>query len=194
MEFDDIKNLWQHQAEQTLPPPENVLQKVKLHKQKILQNLLRTVIQLTATFAFILLLVLTIKFTSPVTYIGIVVMLLCMSIYAYITYQHYKLLSKDFSTLPANEYISTLKQTYITRQKFLQNGTLVYVLGLSFGLLLYLIEPISFLSPFWKIFAIVATIAWILFATLYLAKRSMKKEFDRFDEMIKHLNELNSRM
>ena len=76
MEFDDIKNLWQHQAEQSLPPPENVLQKVKLHKQNILQTLLRTVIQLTATFAFILLLVLTIKFTSPVTYIGIVVMLL----------------------------------------------------------------------------------------------------------------------
>lgn len=192
MEFDDIKNVWQHQPEQKLPASDTVLEKIKMQKQKIAQTLLTTVIRLVVAIGVLVLVLISVKFDSPLTYTGIAVMLLCIAIYGYINYVHYKTVIADYSTMPPSSFLITMQKHYQRRIGFLYTGRLLYTLALTLGLLLYLIEPLSHLTAFWKIFIIAATILWIIFAYAVLGKRVLTREQQHYAEMIKQLKQLSS--
>ena len=189
-EFDDLKSVWQQQPLHSMPDAEKILVHVNDARKQISRALRNAILQLIPAFLVVLLVVGFIKFESPLTYAGIAVILICILIYGYLIFKHYRGLTKDFSMLKPSEYLAEMEHQYEVRKKFNTTGSIAYMLMLFTGVILYLIEIANQLSPLVQVISYTVVTAWFLFVYFVLSKRVMKTENQKFENIISQLTEL----
>lgn len=193
-EFDDIKKVWEDHQPESLPNLHQTYKQISDVRQQLARSIFRMLAQLLIPIVVCLIILLTIDFQSQLSYIGLSIMLAAMFAYLYVEYTHYRLLTTDYSTLPTAEYLQKVKAQYLARNKFATWGGVAYMLILFFGLLLYLHEVTSSLTPFYRYATYIVIVAWGLFVYFVLQKRVRAREQASFEQIIGKLNTIASQM
>jgi hypothetical protein len=189
----NLKDLWNNQSITPVAAAE-LLQKTNSLKNAQTKRLWGTTALLVATSLFIIWIWVKgageIKYIT--THVGIALSILAMVIYGVSYNQHYPLLEKidvtQSNTIFLQHLIALRK-----KQHFLQTTMLsAYYLLLGAGILLYMIEPTQHISFFWTCTAYSLTIAWILFNWFYTRPRNIKKQNERINAVIQHLEGMNN--
>lgn len=193
-EFDDLKSIWQQQPVQALPEAGEVLKRIDHTRHLLSKTLLRTVMQLIPAVAVAGLIAIFVKFESPLTYAGISVIMMSVVIYGLLIFRHYRKLSKDFSMLAPADYLSEIENQYTVRKKFNQTGSLVYMLLLFSGVMLYLFEVSANMSVLMQMICFGTVTGWFLFVYFILSKKVMHNENKKFESIIEQLKHLKEQL
>lgn len=193
-EFDDLKGIWQSQSMQGLPDSAEIMQQVDAGRKQMGLSLRNSVLQLLPAFAVVLVVALLIPFDSVLTYIGIVIILVCIGVYATLILKHYFSFSRDYSMLKPSEYLLRIEEQYTIRKRFNAYGPLLYMIILFIGVCLYLITILKNVNPVYLYGGLFLVSAWFIFVYTVLNKRIIKRESERFETMINQLRLLQNQM
>ncbi|MBK8846410.1 MAG: hypothetical protein IPO27_07665 [Bacteroidetes bacterium] len=193
-EFEDIKKIWEDHQPESLPDVQRTYMQIGEVRSQLARNIFRMLAQLLIPVVVCLALLITIDFQSQLTYIGICIMLAAMLLYMYFEYTHYRMLTADYSTLPAAEYLQKVRAQHLSRNKYATWGAIAYMLILFFGLALYLRELTSSLIPVYRIATYTALVAWGLFVYFVLNKRVRARERQFFEQIIGKLDNIAGQM
>lgn len=193
-EFDDLKGIWQSQSMQGLPDAAQIMQQVDAGRKQMGLSLRNSVLQLIPAFAVILAIALLIPFDSLVTYIGIVIILACIAVYALLILKHYYSLSRDYSMLKPSEYLIKMEEQYTIRNRFNAYGPPLYMIILFIGVCLYMITILKNVNPLYLYGGIFLVLVWFVFVYSVLNKRIIKRESERFETLLSQLRLLQNQM
>lgn len=191
-EFEHLMSVWQTQPKPDKLSVDHVLKQVKKGVGGISRKLLWNIVSMTISSVFILYLFLFFPFAYWTTYSGILIILSSVVVYTYVMVRDYRLLHKHDATLSPAEYLQSLKEYQRNRAKMFGWMYYVYMLLLSIGLSLYLIEVLNATEPVNRWIACIAIIAWLLFVTFYLKDRIFKNEQGKLNLMIDRLERLQN--
>jgi Ca2+/Na+ antiporter len=188
--FDELKNIWQQEQQHDMPGAEEILSNISRARKSLSQNVLKAILQLVPAFIVVICIFLLVHFNSPLTYMGIVIIMLSIAVYGYFVVRHYINLSKDYSLLRPSEYLTVIQKQYEVRKKFNTLGGLVYSVILYAGIILYMIEVADHLSMLWQAAGYTLITAWFLYVYFVLSKKVMKSENEKFEMIIQQLKRL----
>ncbi|MEP6710828.1 MAG: hypothetical protein ABJA37_00350 [Ferruginibacter sp.] len=190
--FDDIEALWKAPQRLSIPAAGAIIQKAAEEKNQIARKILMQSLCMFLAIAAIIYIIYMVRFQYLVTYIGLAIMSACVIIFAYIRLKQSLFLRRaDFSQAPAT--LLQQFEKFHEKQKWINTkGVSWYTFFLNLSFALYFYETVA-LAPFtttWKIVIIVIYIAWMLVATLWLGKRSVKKEHEKTKAIIEKIRQL----
>lgn len=189
-DFDALKNIWQQEQKNVMPEAKQILERIGSTKNSLAINLRRAIVQLIPAFIVVIIIAVFIKFNSTITYIGILVILISITVYGYFILKHYLSLAKDYSMLKPADYLAVMQKQFKVRRKFNTIGGMVYSLILYVGIILYMVEVASYLSPVLQITGYALTTIWFLYVYFFLSKKVIKKENEQFESIINQLKKL----
>jgi uncharacterized membrane protein YfcA len=126
-------------------------------------------------------------FRSASTTVGILIILVTMLMYLSLIVRHYHILNKHDLTQNPSEYINTLKEYQKNRSKVIGWFYYLFMLLISAGLGLYLVEILEDAPLYYKLITYGSIIIWFLFITFYLKPRMFKNEEEKLNLMIDRL-------
>jgi hypothetical protein len=188
-DFEHLISVWQGQPKQEQLSVDEVLKQVKKGIRSITSQLYWGIV------AMIVMLVLTFVITfffvfQWLTYIGLLIMLSTMMAYAIRIIRNYRILSKHDATQNPADYLQDLKEYQKNQAKIAGWFYYLYVLLISMGLSLYLVEVLYNAPLYYKIGFYSFTIIWILFLTFYYKKRIFKSQEEKLNLIIDRLERL----
>ena len=186
-DFDHIMSVWQEQPKRDQLSVDDVLKQVKKGMSGLGRKLLWNIISMAISFIGLLIVMVFFVFTSWVTYLGMVIILITMILYVMMMIRDYRIISKRDITLNPIDYLQDLKEYQKNRATVYGWLYYLYVILISTGLLLYFFEVLESASAAFKIVAYGITIAWLLFCTFYLKNRFVKSEQEKLNLMIDRL-------
>jgi len=190
-DFDHIMSVWQEQPAHDKLSVDDVLKQVKKDvnnlANKLRWNIVALLSVLISTSAVMLFLVF-----NWVTYVGILIWMVCMLSYFTMIIRHYRILNKHDATVSPTEYLVSLHTYQAERAKTVGWFYYIYVLLIGVGFLLYFNEVLSSFSFYGRLAVYGATIIWLLFCTFYLKKRIFLNEQEKLNVMIDRLERLRS--
>ena len=186
-DFDHIMSVWQEQPKKDQLSVDDVLKQVKKGMSGLGRKLLWNIISMAISFTGLLIVMVFFVFTSWVTYLGLIIILITMILYVMMMIRDYRIISKRDITLNPADYLQDLKEYQKNRAKVYGWLYYLYVILISTGLLLYFFEVLESASAMFKIAAYGVTIAWLLFCTFYLKDRFVKSEQEKLSLMIDRL-------
>jgi MFS family permease len=189
-DFDHLMSVWQGQPMQDQLSVDEVLKQVKKGIRGITNQLYWGIVAMVAVLAFTFLILFFFVFQSWLTYVGILIMLITMLLYAILIIRNYRILNKRDSTVNPTEYLQDLKEYQKNRTKIAGWFYYLYVLLISLGLSLYFVEVLRNATTYYKILVYGLTITWILFLTFYYKKRIFKNEEEKLNLIIEKLERL----
>jgi len=189
-DFDHLMSVWQGQPKQDQLSVDEVLKQVKKGIRSITSQLYWGIVTMVAVLALTFLILFFFVFQSWLTYVGILIMLVTMLLYAILIIRNYRILNKRDSTVNPTEYLQDLKIYQKNRAKIAGWFYYLYVLLISFGLSLYFVEVLHNSTIYYKILVYGLTITWILFLTFYYKKRIFKNEEEKLNLIIEKLERL----
>lgn len=186
-DFDHIMSVWQAQPKRDQLSVEDVLKQVKRGisgmSSKLFWNITGMGVCLTGLLAAMLFFV----FTSWITYLGIIIILITMALYIMMMVRDYRIINKqDVTTNPA-EYLQSLKEYQKNRTEIYGWLYNLYVLLMSTGLLLYFFEVLQSASAAFKVAAYGSYIGFVLFCSLYIRSHFVKNEQEKLNLLIDRL-------
>lgn len=191
-DFDHIMSVWQEQPKKDQLSVDDVLKQVNKGLSGISNKLLWGIVTMISSFVGLLAVMLFFVFTSWLTYIGIVILLITLLLYSLVMLRDYRLLSKqDITTNPA-EYLQSLKEYQKSRAELYGWLFYLYVILLSAGLVLYLYEVLQNSSTTFKVIVYGGSALWFTYCTFYLKNRFVKNEQNKINELIDRLVRLQS--
>ncbi len=192
--FDDIEALWKKPRQLQLPDAADIIKKASREKNKLANKILVQVICLMLAIASMLIVLFTIDFKYATSYAGLALMSACVIVFSIIRFrQTQHLRNMDFSQSPS----ALLQQfeRFYSHQKYVNTtGVMWYTIVLNLAFAFYFYETLV-LAPmlmFWKIIFLVVYVIWMLIATLWLGKRSVRKEHGRTTAIIEKLKQVQS--
>jgi hypothetical protein len=191
-DFDHLMSVWQEQPKKDQLSVDDALKQVKKGMSSLSRKLLWNITSMAISFAGVFVVMLFFVFTSWVTYLGIIIILITMVLYVMMMIRDYRLISKQDITINPAEYLQSLKEYQKSRAKVYGGLYYLYVILISTGLLLYFFEVLQSASAAFKTMAYGITIAWLLFCTFYLRGRFVKSEQDKLNLMIDRLIRLQN--
>ena len=190
--FDDIEALWKAPQSLSIPDVEVIIKKAIKEKTQVAQKILIQSLCMLLAMAAIIYVICMVHFQWLVTYIGLAIMSACVIIFAFARIKQSLFLKRiNFSQSPT----ALLQQfeKFHEQQKWINTkGTSWYILFLNLSFALYFYETVT-LAPFttaWKFVIIIIYIAWMLIATLWLGRRSVKKEHEKTLAIIEKIKQL----
>ncbi len=190
--FDDIEALWKAPQSLPLPDAKAIIKKASKEKNQVAGKILRQSLCMLLAIAAIIYVLYMVHFEYLITYIGLAIMSACVIVFAFIRLKQSLFLKRvDFAQSPT----ALLQQfeKFHEQQKWINiKGTRWYTLFLNLAFILYFYETVA-IAPFtvaWKIVIIVIYIAWMGIATLWLGRRSVKKEHEKTRVIIEKIKEL----
>ena len=188
-DFEHLISVWQGQPKKEQLSVDEVLKQVKKGVRSITSQLYWGIVAMVAMLA--LTLVITIFFVFQwLTYVGLFIMLLTMMSYAARIIRNYRILSKHDATQNPTDYLQDLKEYQKNQAKIAGWFYYLYVLLISLGLSLYLIEVLDNATIYYKIGFYGFTIIWILFLTFYYKKRIFKSQEEKLNLIIDRIERL----
>jgi len=189
-DFDHIMSVWQAQPKQDQLSVDEVLKQVKKGVRSITSQLYWGVVAMIAMLALTFFILFFFVFQSWLTYVGIIIMLVTMLLYAIMITRNYRILNKRDATINPTEYLQDLKEYQKKRAKIVGWFYYLYVLLISLGLSLYFVEVLKGATIYYKIAVYGLTIIWIFFLTFYYKKRIFKNEEEKLNLIIEKLERL----
>jgi len=168
---------------------EDTLKQVKKGVRSITSQLYWGIVAMVVMLA--LTFIITIFFVFQwLTYVGLFIMLLTMMAYAARIVRNYRILSKHDATQNPTDYLQDLKEYQKDQAKIAGWFYYLYVLLISLGLSLYLVEILNNSSIYYKIGFYTFTVVWILFLSFYYKKRIFKSQEEKLNLIIDRLERL----
>jgi hypothetical protein len=189
-DFDHLMSVWQAQPKQDKLSVDEVLKQVKKGVRSITSQLYWGVVAMIAMLALTFFILFFFVFQSWLTYVGIIIMLVTMLLYAVMIIRNYRILNKRDSTINPTEYLQDLKEYQKKRAKIVGWFYYLYVLLISLGLSLYFVEVLKNASIYYKVTVYSLTLIWIFFLTFYYKKRIFKNEEEKLNLIIEKLERL----
>ncbi|WP_183574694.1 hypothetical protein HDF18_00960 [Mucilaginibacter sp. X5P1] len=189
-DFDHLMSVWQAQPKQDQLSVDEVLKQVKKGIRSITSQLYWGVVAMIAMLALTFFILFFFVFQSWLTYVGIIIMLVTMLLYAILIIRNYRILNKRDATINPTEYLQNLKEYQKKRAKIVGWFYYLYVLLISLGLSLYFVEVLKGATIYYKIAVYGLTIIWIFFLTFYYKKRIFKNEEEKLNLIIEKLERL----
>lgn len=189
-DFDHLMSVWQAQPKQDQLSVDEVLKQVKKGVRSITSQLYWGVVAMIAMLALTFFILFFFVFQSWLTYVGIIIMLVTMLLYAVMIIRNYRILNKRDSTINPTEYLQDLKEYQKKRAKIVGWFYYLYVLLISLGLSLYFVEVLKNASIYYKVTVYSLTLIWIFFLTFYYKKRIFKNEEEKLNLIIEKLERL----
>ena len=188
-DFDHLMSVWQGQPKQEQLSVEETLKQVKKGVRSITSQLYWGIVAMVVMVA--LTFIITIFFVFQwLTYVGLFIMLLTMMAYAARIIRNYRILSKHDATQNPSDYLQDLKEYQKDQAKIAGWFYYLYVMLISLGLSLYLVEILGNASIYYRIGFYSFTIIWILFLTFYYKKRIFKSQEEKLNLIIDRLERL----
>jgi hypothetical protein len=188
-DFDHLMSVWQGQPKQEQLSVEETLKQVKKGVRSITSQLYWGIVAMVVMVA--LTFIITIFFVFQwLTYVGLFIMLLTMMAYAARIIRNYRILSKHDATQNPTDYLQDLKEYQKDQAKIAGWFYYLYVMLISLGLSLYLVEILNSASIYYKIGFYTFTVIWILFLTFYYKKRIFKSQEEKLNLIIDRLERL----
>jgi len=192
-DFDHLMSVWQEQpVHHDKLSVDKVLKQVKKDvtgiANKLRWNIIAMIAVLVNTFAVMFFL----AFSSPLTYAGILIVMACMLVYFGMIIRHYRILSKHDATQNPTEYLADLHEYQHARSRAAGWFYYIYVLMISVGLSLYLIEVLGTFSLYGKLLVYGTIAGWLIFCTFYLKRRIFHNEQEKLNVMIDRMERLKS--
>ena len=190
--FDDIEALWKAPQSLDIPAADAIIKKAEKERNQVANKILKQSFCLLISIAGISYVLYKVKFEYLSSYIGIAMMFVCIIGFSFIRFRQSMFLRKvDFSQSP--DTLLQQFEAFHEKQKWVNTkGVMWYTVILNIAFAFYFYETII-LAPFtnfWKIFILAVYIAWMLIASLYLGKRSVKKEHAKVNDIIEKLKQL----
>lgn len=190
--FNDIEILWKKPQQLAFPDAADVIKKASAEKNQMANKILFQAISLSIALISMGFVLYVIRFQYASSYIGIALMFTCVIVFGVIRFRQSQFLKRlDFLQPPS--VLLTQFEKFYTHQKWVNTkGILIYTIVLNIAFAFYFYETLL-LAPFtntWKIFIIAIYIAWMLIATLWLGKRTVKKEHEKTKSIIEKLKVL----
>lgn len=189
-EFNSLQEIWKQQKHSPVPDVSQIIAKAKKEKQTVANKMLFQVIILLFSMAAVAIVGLVIDFKSAVTYIGVVLMLVCVGGFSAIRlYQMMALKKIDLTKSPAQTLLQ-LEKFYHFQQFVATKVTLAYfiVLNIAFGM--YFIEVMHPMSSLAVGIFLTIYVLWMLFAYFYIGKKQKAREFERTQKIIDAIKEM----
>ena len=190
-DFDALKDIWHGQATLSKVNSDDILKRIRNTRQTFANKLL---LQAAAALIAVALLTITLfisNFRLGTTYLALMIFIVCCLFFVFIQVRHYRNLNNSETLLhtPA-QYITWLKN-YRQKRYILNTRTYrLYLLFISIGLALYLIEIFFYVSMLQTVLAIVFTVAWFILCYYVFMRRYIRKEETRLNTMITNLERL----
>jgi FtsH-binding integral membrane protein len=196
-DFENLKKLWQQES--PTPPKIDVsaLKKSTQSNQRHLErSQLKAIITLTLTALFIFWLGFfsSLQFRSRLTYAAMIMIIVVCLAQVAVCISIYRRLRRFNVAAPATEHLQQWENYYRFRQKQIKINTPLYSLALGIGLAGYYLEILRYFSLFYQILIWAVTLAWILFAHFVLGRRTIRKEYQRLEEIIDNLRKLQQQL
>jgi Flp pilus assembly protein TadB len=189
-DFEHLISVWQGQPKQEQLSVDETLKQVKKGIRGITNQLYWGIVATVAVLALTFVIMFFFVFQSWLTYVGILIMMITMLLYAARIIRNYRILNKRDSTLNPTQYLQDLKEYQKNRAKITGWFFYLYLLLISLGLLLYFIEILSNAPTYYRIAIYSITILWFLFLTFYYKKRIFKNEEEKLNLIIDRLERL----
>ncbi|MBS1495535.1 MAG: hypothetical protein JSU03_06580 [Bacteroidetes bacterium] len=190
--FDDLEALWKAPRQLDIPAADAIIKKAVKEKNQIARKILVQSFCMCLALACIIYVMLFVHFKFIISYIGIAIMIICMVSYTIIRLRQSIFLKRvDFSQLPAD--LLQQFEKFHQHQKWINTkGVMWYTIFLNLGFAFYFYETVAIthINLIWKIVFIVIYISWMLLATLWLGKRSVRKEHAKTNAIIEKLKQL----
>jgi hypothetical protein len=188
-DFEHLISVWQGQPKKEQLSVDEVLKQVKKGMRSITSQLYWGIVAMVAML--VLTFVITVFFVFQwLTYVGLFIMLSTMMSYAARIIRNYRVLSKHDATQNPTDYLQDLKEYQRNQAKIAGWFYYLYVMLISLGLSLYLVEILNNAPLYYKIGFYSFTIIWILFLTLYYKKRIFRNQEEKLNLMIDRLERL----
>ena len=188
-DFDHLMSVWQGQPKQDQLSVDEALKQVKKGVRSITSQLYWGIVAMVVMVG--LTFIITFFFVFQwLTYVGLFIMLITMMAYAARIIRNYRILSKHDATQNPTDYLQDLKEYQKNQAKIAGWFYYLYVMLISLGLSLYLVEILNNVSVYYKIGFYSITIIWILFLTLYYKKRIFKSQEEKLNLIIDRLERL----
>ncbi|MDB5136655.1 MAG: hypothetical protein JWP37_3258 [Mucilaginibacter sp.] len=188
-DFEHLISVWQGQPKQEQLSVDDTLKQVKKGVRGITNQLYWGIVAMIAMVA--LTFIITFFFVFQwLTYVGLFIMMITMLLYAAMITRNYRILNKRDATLNPTEYLQDLKEYQKNRAKIVGWFYYLYVLLISLGMSLYLIEVLNNAPVYYRIGFYAFTTIWILFLTFYYKKRIFKNEEEKLNLIIERLERL----
>jgi hypothetical protein len=188
-DFDHLMSVWQGQPKQEQLSVEETLKQVKKGVRSITSQLYWGIVAMVSMVALTFIIAIFFVF-QWLTYVGLFIMLLTMMAYAARIIRNYRILSKHDATQNPTDYLQDLKEYQKDQAKIAGWFYYLYVLLISLGLSLYLVEILNSASIYYKIGFYTFTVIWILFLTFYYKKRIFKSQEEKLNLIIDRLERL----
>ena len=186
-DFEHLISVWQGQPKQEQLSVDETLKQVKKGIRGITNQLYWGIVATVAVLALTFVIMFFFVFQSWLTYVGILIMMITMLLYAARIIRNYRILNKRDATLNPTQYLQDLKEYQKNRAKITGWFYYLYLLLISLGLLLYFIEILNNAPTYYKIAIYSITILWFLFLTFYYKKRIFKNEEEKLNLLIDRL-------
>ncbi|MBB5394532.1 hypothetical protein [Mucilaginibacter sp. AK015] len=186
-DFDHLMSVWQGQPKQEKLSVDEVLKQVKKGIRGLTSRIYWSIVAMIVIIAFAFIIMLFGAFSSWITTVGILIVLVTMLMYLGLIVRHYHILSKRDATLNPSEYLDSLKAYQKNRTKVIGWFYYIYTLLISAGLALYFVEVLQNASTIFKGVTYASIIIWFLFTTFYLKPRMFKNEEEKLNLMIDRL-------
>lgn len=186
----DLKGLWNKQVA-VIPDTKELFEKLNEFKKRSLRKIVFINTLLILTSAFIIFIWYYFQPEMISTKLGIVMIILAMALFVFVSNQTIPLLSKVDFDLDIRESIIQLFK-YREKQIFLQTTMLnIYFIILSAGICLYMFEYASKMTFLLAAVSYFTTLLWIAFNWYYLRPKQIKKQIAKTDELISKMELIN---
>lgn len=190
--FSELEILWKKPQQMVLPDASDIIKKAAAEKNHLSNKILFQAISLAISLVSMSIVLYMIRFQYASSYIGIALMFLCIIVFGSIRFRQSQFLKKlDFLQPPSA--LLTKFETFYQHQKWVNTkGVLIYTITLNIAFAFYFYETLLLapLTNTWRIFIIAVYIAWMLIATLWIGKRTVKKEHEKTKSIIEKLRVL----
>ena len=186
-DFDHLMSVWQEQPKRDQLSVDDVLKQVKKGISGMSSKLLWNIAGMGLCLAGLLAAMIFFVFTSWVTYVGIIIILITMALYIMMMVRDYRIISNQDVTINPTEYLQSLKEYQKNRTEVYGWLYYLYVILMSTGLLLYFFEVLQSASTAFKTFAYGGYIAFILFCSFYIRSHFVKTEQEKLNLLIDRL-------
>ena len=190
--FDDIEALWKAPQRLDIPAADAIIKKAVKEKNQIVRKILVQSFCMLLALVSIIYVMLFVHFQYLSSYIGIAIMIICIITYTVIRLRQSLFLKRaDFSQLP-NDLLQQFEKFHLHQKWINTKGVMWYTIFLNLGFAFYFYETVAIAHAklLWKIVFIVIYISWMLIATLWLGKRSVRKENAKTNAIIEKLKQL----
>ena len=195
-DFEQLKHVWQQQIISASSIDIAQLKKTNSDAQRKLEQtqlwpafwLLLTAVILIASLRSIWMgFFFGIKFHSLLTYAAVVLIALISAVQGFINLAIYARLRRIDVALPATQHLAQWQRYYAFRKQLVRVDIPLYYVVLNGAFGLYFIEILALLPQWQWLTALALYAIWMLYAYFILGKRTIRREHERLELIIKNL-------